>query len=356
MGVTELERIYEIDKNFRAETNTAHGDAVFYDPRMEPFCIYGVFYDNGAYRRLPEEKALGISEGVHYLHAHAAGGRVRFCSDSPYIIVNAGLDGFSHMPHFPLVGSAGFDLYADGEYIRSFVPPADMRDGYESRVELGGSRMRELMIHFPLYANVRELSIGLAPDACVLPAPGYRNIPPVVYYGSSITQGGCASRPGNAYENMLSRWLNVDHLNLGFAGKAKGEPEMAAYISTLNMSVFVMDYDHNAPDAEHLKRTHERMFRTIREARQDLPIIILPRPQYRPSPAEQERAAVIKKTYENALAAGDRNVYYLESPALMAAAKCDGTVDNCHPNDLGFYSMAKALEPLLKSILQRYDG
>lgn len=347
-----MKRIFEIDENFKVATETDRADAVFYDPRKPPFRLYGVFYENGMYRRLPEAVAKTVNEGVYYLHANTAGGRLRFRTDSPYVIVNAEMSGADHMVHFPLVGSGGFDLYADGVYEGSFIPPADLKTGYESVVDLGSRALRDITVHFPLYANVHKLGVGLAGDAKLLPGGEYRELPPIVTYGSSITQGGCASRPGNAYQNMLSRMLNADHLNLGFSGSARGEDEISAYIAGLNMSVFVLDYDHNAPTPAHLAKTHERLFRTVRTANPELPVIMLSRPKYRLTADEEERRAIVQKTCESALAAGDKNVYFLDGPALMATAKDDGTVDGCHPNDLGFYSMAQALYPLLAEILK----
>lgn len=351
-----MERIYEIDKNFQVKTGTAHRDAVFLDPRLEPFRIYGLTYENGVFRRMPQATAKSVNPGVYYLHTNTAGGRLRFRTNSPYVIVNTVMSGVDQMHHFPLTGSAGFDLYADGEYACSLMPGADMRKGYESAAEFDDDRMREITIHFPLYANVKSLAVGVAKDAALLPAAPYRNAPPVVYYGSSITQGGCASRPGNAYTNILSRMLNADHINLGFSGSARAEDEMNAYLAGLDMSVFVLDYDHNAPDAAHLERTHEKLFLTVREKRPDLPVVMLTRPKFTLTKEELNRRAVVYRTYENALAAGDRNVYFMDGPALMALAGNEGTVDGCHPNDLGFYSMAKALYSVLNGLLNRAEG
>lgn len=126
---------------------------------------------------------------------------------------------------------------------------------------------------------------------------------------------------------------------------------MAEYINSLPMSVFVYDYDHNAPHLAHLEATHEAMFQMIREAHPDLPIVILSRPKFTLTGEEQARRSIIRRTYENALARGDRQVYFLDGPALMALAKDEGTVDGCHPTDFGFYSMAEALTPLLEKIL-----
>ena len=116
------------------------------------------------------------------------------------------------------------------------------------------------------------------------------------------------------------------------------------------MSCFVLDYDHNAPTAEHLAQTHEKMFKAVRNAHPEIPIIIMPKPIYYVAENENPRQEIIKKTYENALKAGDKNVYFIESSELMALCGNDGTVDGCHPTDLGFYSMAKAIEKVMEKI------
>ena len=114
------------------------------------------------------------------------------------------------------------------------------------------------------------------------------------------------------------------------------------------MSIFVCDYDHNAPSAEHLKNTHEKMFKAIREAHPDIPIIIMSAPIWNPSGAWKERRDIVEQTYKNARATGDENVYFIDGKALMSLCENNGTVDNCHPTDLGFYSMAQVLGDLIE--------
>ena len=114
------------------------------------------------------------------------------------------------------------------------------------------------------------------------------------------------------------------------------------------MSLFVYDYDHNAPTLEHLSATHEKMFKAIREKNPDLPIIMMSRPKYFLEGDEDKRQAVIKQTYMNAVTGGDKNVYFIPGNELMKYAKNEGTVDNCHPNDLGFASMAQVLGDVIE--------
>ena len=171
-----------------------------------------------------------------------------------------------------------------------------------------------------------------------------------MYYGSSVTQGGCASRPGMSYQGIISRRFDYDFINLGFSGNAKGEDAIAEYIKNLDMSVFVYDYDYNAPTVEHLNSTHEKMFKTIRKVNPNLPVIMMSRPKFNLTEIEEQRLNIIKTTYENAILKGDKNVYLLDGKKLTELCKNDGTVDNCHPTDLGFFSMAKAVGDIIEKI------
>lgn len=341
--------ISKIDKNFQVESKLNKKDIAFYNARFDPFTVYGVFYKNGKFRRMNEDVAKSVSDGVYWLHSNTAGGRVKFKTDSKYVAIYTKMSNVGKMPHFALTGSSGFDLYVSEKYYASFVPPFDITDGYEGVIDFKNKKMREITINFPLYSDVNELYIGLSDSATVEKADMYRVEKPIVYYGSSITQGGCASRPGNAYEAIISQRLNVDHINLGFSGNAKAEKEISNYICSLDMSAFVYDYDHNAPTVEHLEATHERMFKEIREAKPNLPIILMSRPKYNLTKEEKIRREIIKRTYENAKNSGDNNVYFIDGKTLMKVCHDEGTVDACHPNDLGFYSMAMAVIKVLKN-------
>ena len=349
-----MKHIAFVDSNFKVKTKLDKKDIKFYDVKNAPFEVSGVFFESGKFRRLPENVAKSVSDGVYALHTHTAGGRVRFRTDSSYVAIHTKMPDVGKMPHFALTGSAGFDLYVGNEsqkYMNTFIPPYDISKGYESVIEFDSAVMRDITINFPLYSAVSELFIGLGEDATVLEPAPYRIDKPVVFYGSSITQGGCASRPGNSYESIVSRRLNADFVNLGFSGNAKGEKEIAEYIKSLEMSAFVYDYDYNAPTTEHLKETHENMFQIIRKANPELPVVILSRPKFTLNDEENERLEIIRATYQNAVGSGDKNVYLIDGKTLMNIAGDDGTVDGCHPNDMGFMSMAKAVGDILEKIL-----
>lgn len=359
--------IGDVDPNL-AVTGTIRGEElVFYNVRFAPFHIYGLIPGNEGepFRRIPYEVAEKTNPGVLRLHTNTAGGRVRFKTDSARVAIRASMPQKCLMPHMPFLGSSGFDMYAkEGDksfYKGSFVPPVDRSDGYESCIELGCREMRDITIHFPLYDGVNDLLIGVEPGAVVANGGIYSSELPIIYYGSSITQGGCASRPGNCYTNIISRNLNTDHINLGFSGSGKGELLMAEYIAAQPMSLFFYDYDHNAPSVEHLAKTHEAFFLMVRERHPDLPIIMASQTDTPRTPQKAQkilrRRDVILRTYANAVKRGDSKVTFIDGTTVFEEAcklgiSMDGcTVDGVHPNDLGFACMANVFGKAIKERL-----
>lgn len=339
-----------VDPNLVVPTKLEKDNIRFFNVLEEPFQVYGVFYEDGAFRRLPEAVAETVNPGVLRLHWNTAGGRVRFRTDSPYIAVSVRLCHTNLYSHFCTVGSAGLDMYYEdeGRFFKSFIPPREVGDHFEYLIERKESTMRDILINMPTYSGVVSLHIGLAEGAQLLPPKLLKSDKKVVFYGSSITQGACASRPGNSYEAILSRRFGFDYVNLGFSGNARAEDTIAKYIAELSMDVFVYDYDHNAPNLEHLKATHEKMFRAVREKHPDIPIVMMCRPKYYVNEETARRMEIIRTTYNNARAAGDKHVYLLTGPELMALCGEDGLVDGTHPNDFGFASMAKAVGDLME--------
>ena len=351
-----MKSIAEVDKNLAIETTIERAGLCFFDVEKAPFKIYGIFKENGIYRRMPENVAKYVSTGVNALHTHSAGGRVRFVTDSPYVAIKTEYEPWK-MPNMALAGSAGFDMYAEnsGEtrYEGTFVPPIDVANGYESVKDFATQKERVITINFPLYSSVTKLYIGLMEGAILKEAPEYKIEKPIVYYGSSITQGGCASKPGSSYQNILSRRFDCDYVNLGFSGSAKGEDAMTDYIKGLDMSIFVMDYDYNSTSPEHLQITHRKMYEAIREVHPELPIVILSRPKYYLKKDEKERLDVIYETYQSAKERGDKNVYFISGRKLMEIVEDNGTVDGCHPSDSGFFSIACAIGEVFEDILKK---
>ena len=249
------EQYVEVDKNLMIETSFPETDVRFHSVREEPFDLYN-FYDpknQPIFRRLPEDVAEATSEGVAKLSRETAGGRVRFSTDSQYILIKAEMPVIGRSSHMTLAMSAGFHLYEDYEtgessYHRVFMPPYKMEGGYEQIIRFGSRKLRHFTINFPIHSVVSELYVGLQEDAVLGGGLKYRNEKPIIIYGSSIVHGTAATRPGLVYTNILSRYLNMNVINLGFSGRALAEPAITDYLSKQDMLLFVCDYDHNAPN------------------------------------------------------------------------------------------------------------
>lgn len=333
---------------------------IWHDVQQQPFTVFGTYgQKNPEFLRMPSEIAKTVSKNVEILHTHTSGVRVRFQTDSPYIAIRAELPSPTLYNHMPQISSAGFDLYAmraDGfQYAGTFIYRQPRKDfQYEAILNTGGGCLCEYLINFPLYSPVKNLNVGLKQGSIIQKCRAYQNNKPVIFYGSSITQGACASRPGNCYQNFLSRKLDMDYINLGFSGSCLAEQSMAEYISGLDMAVFVCDYDHNAPDPAYLERTHAVLYETVRKRQPLLPYIMLSRPNPAKDPQDsRKRLNIIRATYDMALSRGDQNVYLIDGAHLFEGDQWDAcTVDGGHPNDLGFYRMAKAIEPVLSYCLK----
>ena len=350
-----------VDKNFDIQSKVDESGIRWFNALGEPFSIHGVFYDDGKFRRIPESVAKSVSPKVHFLHANTSGGRIRFRTNSKRVAIRAKYAYVCRMTHFALTGSAGFDLYAktpgDAKevFVGAFMPPYDMVDGYESVHKLGdGDEIVEVIINMPLYSDVTEVYVGVDDGSELLAAEPYPNEPPIVYYGNSITQGACASRPGNVFATYSARCVGRDFINLGFSGAGCAEDEIAEYIAGLDMRVLVYDYDHNAPSPEFLEATHERMFLKIREKHPDLPVVMLTRTSFSVTPEDiEKRKEVVKMTYARAVASGDKNVYFIDGSMIYGDLWSEATVERLHPSDLGQVLIGKEVARVLEVILKK---
>lgn len=360
--------IKKIDKNFQTKT-TFPEDIEWFSVTEEPFCVHGIFYseEEGCFRRLPKDVADATNEGVSALSTHTAGGRARFSTDSPYIAIRAVEPFEPPMSHMTVCGKCGFSLFINNAFGGVFMPEYDqilavsqnnediVFDGLKCPM-VDADAEYEATLFFPLYSAVKELYIGLKKGSRKAKAKPYMHSRPVLFYGSSITQGGCATKPADDYVNRLSRMLDTDIYNLGFSGSAKGEKAIAEYIAAQNPSVFVLDYDHNAPTAEHLQQTHYPLYQTIRNMHKSTPIVFMTMPStdgYQNLPFFKERKVIIEESYKKATSSGDKNVYLVDCNGCFGAlygGEC-GTVDDCHPDSLGFLRMAERVYPVLDQVL-----
>ena len=361
----------ELDPNMKLKPANADG-LKFLLPAEKPLRLTGFcWYDRDhVYRRLPLRPAGKFSVGVEELSWNTAGGQVAFRSDTGRIVLRVKMRSNDVMYHMAQTGTAGFDLYAGaalGELrffgVTGFSPGA--RE-YTASLFQGSRRMRDFTIHFPLYAGVEQVFIGVDADAKVEAPSAWEDDRPIIVYGTSITQGGCASRPGMAYTNLLSRRLNRPVVNLGFSGNGKGEPEVAAEIAKIpDPALIVLDYEANVPGAGPMRETLAPFIRILREKHPAVPILVmtkiryaeegrdrkrgddLPRPDFAVATRNVQRETVeeLKKT--------DPNLYFLAGDDLLGEDFDECCVDGVHPTDLGFYRMAEKLEPVFRDILSR---
>ena len=178
----------------------------------------------------------------------------------------------------------------------------------------------------------------------------YRDVAPILYYGASIDQGGCASRPDCSYPAMLSKWNNIDYINLGFSGNCKGEQMMAEYLSGIDCSLFFMAYDGNV-SVDHLRETHFRFYEIYRRRRKDVPIVFMSVPCFDNYPNTKERREILRQSFLKAREQGDSKVYFIDGETLFGKEDREiCTVEGIHPNDLGFYRIAKVINKLYQEI------
>ena len=363
--------IKKIDKNFDT-TFIPPEDIEWLSARELPFDVRGIFYseEEGLYRRMPKAVADATNEGVAQLSKHTAGGRVRFVTDSPYVAVRVEEPFEQPFSHMTIAGKCGVSLFVDGAFAGTIMPSYEqIVQGDSARGGSGvivfdgikypyieGGKIYQGEIFLPLYSAVNSVYVGVK-KGCTLQAPkAYTHNQPVLFYGSSITQGGCASKPGDDYVNRLCRMLDTEIWNLGFSGSARAETVMVEYLAAQNPSVFVLDYDHNAPDAAHLAKTHFTLYETVRKAHPTTPIVMMTMPTiagYETREWYQPRREEILKSFEKAKALGDNNVYLVDCYGCFgesAKGEC-GTVDDCHPNSLGFMRMAERVYPVLDALL-----
>lgn len=216
-------------------------------------------------------------------------------------------------------------------------------------------------LNMPLYQGVEEVWIGVDKDAVISDAPAYASSRPVIIYGTSITQGGCASRPGMAYSNILSRMIPVEFVNLGFSGNGKGEPELAHIMSEIHdPGLFILDYEGNTGEAGNIARTLPAFIQILRERHPEVPILVVSRistaeDQFYTERRElHDRRRLIQiENVEQRRTEGDCNLHFVDGFKLLGDDFVnDCTVDGTHPTDLGFLRMAQSLAPIIKRLLR----
>jgi hypothetical protein len=306
--------------------------------------------------RLPVRLKPEMPPKVWSLAQAPAGVRIRFATDSEVVALVAEGAAGSTPVHVTGIGHAGVDLYVDNRYAGSAAPDAK---GQLSKEWITGKNRarREITIYLPYGRPLKIQAIVVTPGATVWRAKDFVRPKPVVYYGSSITQGIAASNPGLIYQAQLSRWLDVDFVNLGFSGNGFGEPALARAVAELEVACFVVDYWANPPTE--LYRSTLPGFIDILRAKHPTTPILVTGPYYNPSedvPGEAGARQIEKRAFAREFVAkrraeGDARIVHVDGLEMLSREQADGLVDGRHANSMGFYFCAKGLEPYLRAAL-----
>jgi lysophospholipase L1-like esterase len=312
------------------------------------------------YDRLPAKAEGTVREKVWELSRHSAGMSCRFTTDAPEIQVRyALLNSRLEMAHMPATGVSGVDLYTlleNGEWRWiGTAQPTNIRV-FATIIRGMTPERRTYQLNLPLFNGIDSLEIGITRGAAFEPITP-RSEKPVVFYGTSIMHGACASRPGMAIPAILGRRLNIPVINLGFSGNGRMEVEVGRLLAELDAEVFVLDCLPNLTSEETAQRT-EPLVRLLREAKPATPILLVedrvfPNAVVLPDRMREhnERHRALREAYDRLTASGVQNLHYLEGDTLLGPDG-EATVDGSHPSDLGMMRYAEAYERILRSILQ----
>ena len=314
------------------------------------------------YSRLPDALKDSVRPDLWSLGLNSAGLSVRFRSDSPRIKMRWKSRNHFGMNHMTATGVRGLDLYVlqddsvwttvssarpASRAITETTVVADMEPGVD----------REYMLFLSLYDGVDSLYVGID-SACVLEQPVVplpRRDKPVVMYGTSILQGGCATRPGMAHTNILQRELQREVVNLGFSGNARLDPEIAHLMAEADASCFVVDALPNCT-ADLLDGRLDNFIDIIRSRHPGTPIVLVESPWFPIMRFDREVADTLREKnrrlhaiYERR-SASDENLYYFKADNIITDP--EATVDNYHMTDLGFLLFARALRPVLEPLIR----
>jgi lysophospholipase L1-like esterase len=343
--------------------STDSGDALLWrDARELTIEGKGWMDTQSFYDRLPARAESIVRRGVWGLSHNSAGLRVRFVSDATRIAARWSLRGKSlEMAHMPASGVSGLDLYVKrgrNWFWLGAGRPSNWPTNEAVLVSGLKPIKREYALYLPLYNGVHEVKVGFS-GGNVLEPPGLTPaiVKPILFYGTSIVQGGCAARPGMAYPAILGRRLDWPTINLGFSGNAFGEPEMADLLAELDPAIFVLDPLPNMTD-EMVASRMESFITSLRRAHPRTPIVLVesidfPAGEFVVQTRDRVagKNAKLKEIYQRLTKSGQKRIIYVSTEKLIGHDG-EATVDGVHPTDLGFVRMADALEPVLRRALK----
>ena len=350
---------------------TVATDTKWLNARDAVFSLHGVLYDEsqGVYTRIPKKLAESLNSRILMLSYRTSGGRIRFLTNSPYVALRVSLPAFRPISNMPITLTHGFSLYVNGKFEHRFAPnfdvflsghnyskPLDSRIHFEASASFFdvNADFKLCEIYFPLYGGVADIEIGIKNGANIKKAHDYKIKRPLVFYGSSITQGACVSRPGNDFLSILSRKLDCDYVNLGFSGHGNAEDEIIDYMCSIDASLYAYDYNLYGDRPDRILPPHYSVYERIRRARPGTPILFYDKPFFDFDTTYERRRNIIKESYRTAKNAGDDLVGNVEAEKLFGNEDRDCCVaDGAHPNDLGALRMAYAFLPVVSDLIKR---
>ncbi len=346
----------------------------WYSPTKVPFKIYGFpfFDEEGVYRRMRLNPPKPIPEMVNILANETSGGQIRFSARLKKLKIKVELAKLrTFYPHLTTTASCGFDCYVKEKdefcyYSTSMIDPANSRY-VVTMIDLNEEKQLDIILNFPLYCGVDKVLIGVDENALIYPPKKFSTNKRLVLYGGSIIQGACASRPGMSSGNILSRWLDMEVIDLGFDASGKAEAEMAECISEIPNTelLLITDIEANCPDDIWLKEKLHEFIKIYRKCQPETPIIIKSLPPFAKECileyalnsrlAKKAIQSDIVKFYNNS---GDDNIYFLDGEKTYNeifegfSIGNEMTVDGSHMTDLGFINQSKGLYTFIKEILK----
>jgi lysophospholipase L1-like esterase len=336
-------------QNGKVDPNCA---IVWYDCKLLTVEGKGWTNTEAYYDRLPAKAKDTVRTAVWNLSHNTAGMCVRFTTDATsinvrWVLLNKNLA----MPHMPATGVSGVDLYTEGKTGRWYFLGNGRPTAVSNDTSFNIAYGKECMLYLPLYNGVRSVEIGVPKNRAISKSieSTREHQRPVVFYGTSITQGGCASRPGLACTAIVGRQLDVSIINLGFSGNGQMEQEMADLLAELDPVAYVLDCLWNM-SADMVSERVEPFVKRLREAHPNTPILLVEDSNVRnltPTP----KGHILRAIYEELITQGMTNLYFLANQGMLGEDG-EGTVDGCHPNDLGMMRQAAIFTKSLARILQ----
>ncbi len=313
--------------------------------------------------RLPTKAKSTAPKAVWTLSHDSAGMCVRFATDASSLAVRWALNSPNlAMPHMAATGVSGVDLYVKTEagwrWLAVGKPSRQTNEAVMFK-DLAPVK-RDYLLYLPLYNGTKSVEIGIPTNATLTKAsawgPDQRK--PVVFYGTSILQGACASRPGMVHSAILGRRFNFPTINLGFSGSGKMEPVMGDLLAELDPSVYVLDCLPNMT-ADMVTERVEPFVRTLRQAHPQTPIVLVEDRRYpdgflattRKAKNDANHAA-LRAAFARLEKAGVKNLYYIPGDTLLGDDG-EGTADGSHPTDLGFMRQADTFSNVLGPLLRK---